>query len=127
LKMPTSCGSTTESTNLLQPDPATTKPQVAAPTTVLTVLESTSRPSQTVVAPTPADLHSTTTATEKLSPPRSSRWRRQRPRRRRQRRRKLQSWSQQESWRRRQSRRPRPREQPRLRCLTGWVRRSPED
>jgi hypothetical protein len=44
------------------------KPQVAAPTTVLTVLELTSQPSQTVVAPTPADLHSATTATERSSP-----------------------------------------------------------
>jgi hypothetical protein len=67
-KTPTSCGSTTESTSLLQPDPATTKPQVAAPTTVLTVLELTSQLSQTVVAPTPADLHSATTATERSSP-----------------------------------------------------------
>jgi hypothetical protein len=67
LKTPTSCGSTTESTSLLQPDPATTKPQVAASTTVPTVLELTSQPSQTVVAPTPADLHSATTATEKSS------------------------------------------------------------
>jgi hypothetical protein len=67
LKTPTSCGSITESTSL-QPDPATTKPQVAAPTTVLTVLELTSQPSQTVVAPTLAGLHSATTATATSSP-----------------------------------------------------------
>jgi hypothetical protein len=46
---------------------------------------------------------------------------------RRQRRWKLQPWSQQEGWRRQRSRRPRPREQPRLRCLTGRLRRPPED
>jgi hypothetical protein len=127
LKKPTSCGSTTESTSLLQLNHATTKLLVAAPTTIPTVLELTSQPSPTVVAPTPADLHSKITATEKLSP--TALW----PvavatiRRRRQRRQQLQPWGQQESWRRRQSRRPRPREQPRLRRLSRRVRRSPED
>jgi hypothetical protein len=123
LKTPTSCGSTTESTSLLQPDTATMKPRVAAPTTVLTVLELTSQPSQTDVAPTPADLHSATTATEKLPltalrpagaatiPTAAA----------------ATAWGQQEGWRWRQSRRPRPREQPRLWRLAGRLRRSPED
>jgi hypothetical protein len=39
LKMPTSCGSTTGSTSLLPPGTATTKLQVAAPTSAPTVLE----------------------------------------------------------------------------------------
>jgi hypothetical protein len=48
-KMPTSCGSTTGSTSLPPPGTATTKLQVATPTTVPTVLELSSQLSPTTL------------------------------------------------------------------------------
>jgi hypothetical protein len=124
LKKLTSFGSTTESTNLLQLSPATMKLLVAAPTTVLTVLELTSQPSQTVAAPTPADLHCKTAATEKLFPaalrqvaaattPTAAAATAAAP-----------TMGPTGGLGRRQLR---PREQPRLRRLTRRVRRPPED
>jgi hypothetical protein len=126
LKTLTSCGSTTGSTSLPPPRTATTKLQVAVLTSAAIVLEPSSRLSPTVLVQMPADPHRVATATVRSSltaprrrPPRPWWWQ--------QRRRKLQPRSQQEGHRRRQSRRSRPREQPRLRSLTGWLRRSPED
>jgi hypothetical protein len=67
LKTPTSCESTIESTNLLPPGPATTKPQVATPTTVPTVLGLSSPLSPTALEATPAGPHRVATATTKSS------------------------------------------------------------
>jgi hypothetical protein len=126
LKTLTSCESTTGSRNLPPPGTATTKLQVVALTLAATVLEPSCRLSPTVLAQTPADPHRLATATVRSSltvalTAAAVTWRR------RQRRRKLQPRSQQEGRRRRQSRRSRPREQPRLRSLTGRLRRPSED
>jgi hypothetical protein len=53
----TSCESTTGSTSPLSPGTATTKLQVAARTSAVTVLEPSSRLSPTVLVQTPADPH----------------------------------------------------------------------
>jgi hypothetical protein len=126
LKALTSCGSTTGSTSLLPPGTATTKLQVAAPTPAPTVLELSSQLSPTVLAQTLVDPHRVVTATARLSltalttaaavtltvaaattgAPTTE-----------------PTGGQQ----RQQPRRSRPREQPRLRRLTGRLRRPPED
>jgi hypothetical protein len=127
LKTHTSCGSTTGSTNLLPLGTTTTKLQVAAPTTVPTVLEPSSQLSRTALAPTLVDLHRVATATARSSP--TVLWQAaaatsltavaataEAP-----------TMEPTGGPRRRRSRRPRPREQPRLWCLTGRLRCPSED
>jgi hypothetical protein len=60
-------GSTTGSTSLLQPGIATTKLQVAVPTSVATVLELSSQPSPTALVQTPVDPHRVAIATARSS------------------------------------------------------------
>jgi hypothetical protein len=67
LKTLTSCGSTTGSPSLPPPGTATTKLQVAALTSVATVLEPSSRLSPTVLAQMPADPHRVAIATVRSS------------------------------------------------------------
>jgi hypothetical protein len=111
-----------------QPPPARNRDNEATSRSAdlgVTVLEPSCRLSPTVLVQTPADPHKLATVAQLLpaivrSFPTATLGRRQR-------RRKLQPWGQQEGQWRRQSRRPRPHEQPRLRSLTGRLRRPPED
>jgi hypothetical protein len=126
LKTLTSCGSTTGSTSLPPPGTATTKLQVAALTSAATVLEPSSRLSPTVLMQTPADPHRVATATVRsslTSPPAAAAVTlvvaaatTEAP-----------TTEPTRGPAAGQSRRSRPREQPRLRSLTGRLRRPPED